>query len=1273
MDYRIIIPNKLVAPLRASCIFFVLVSSFCQSIFPQSQKIIPVSPEAAALAKMVNYPVDLNTGVPGISIPLYEIEAGGLKLPVSLSYHAGGFQINERSTRVGLGWSLSTDLQITRTVNGLDDFKSVDGYIANAKMTSYGPGREYPLWANSPFMGRNAYDIAAGNVDGMPDKFNYRLLGKSGSFYFQKNQSGNGYVIMPVPFDNIKITFNDNKFTIIDTDGTTYIFGSEGSVSLTNAANSGHELSGEINSNEGVCIDCVISAWKCKEIVNATQTDRITFSYEKKAAIQIKRRPEFIEYYNNGNPCGLSRYIRADHLSNEIDSYEELLRKYPFYYLSSPKYIEHFADSKSLLHLPYFNEQNALYDKTFEIEQSLPNLSAVTVSGLALTSIEFRGGSVVFSGADQLVSIRILNANNTEIKSFKFYQSYTQPLYLQEAKITNGQSFMGTLYLDSILLGKGNDVFERYKLLYKHKYCFGDHLKGSDAWGYSNQFTQERYVSRTSITVPYQQIKQRYYRNVENGCVNTIEDASFNIGNPTNIEEPERDAAQRGILKRIVYPTGGYVDFDFESNKYGIKVTSQRVQIPRMAGGLRIRSINFFDGEAILPISQKYYTYGDLEDGIGILINAPSLTFDARSFGYKTFSTAQTVSYLTGPEFFDSGDEMFPPLPSNCNTRECLKISFQEKRTTYRPISSLNYTYSNGSPIYYTKVTEYNHEKGQKTGKIVHTFYKPNDFEPYLFYSDNKVPGTDIDILQADGLMGEEKLLEEFKYENGKYLLIHAKESVYSKYTRPEHIKVVYSFLNTIYRIESGEFLGSEIDLYNRNYQFATSPYSADIEYTAGEYGIQVGKLLLTGTKDKWINANDSVSVHTAYYYDNSNFLQPSRIVTTDSKGYQASRFLKYSYDYGGVDVYDQMRSKNMLSQVIEEIDYNNTLSKEISRSKTNYSYFSSGPGFFVPKTIEKSYGGEVPDTVLHFDLYDLRANVLQLREKNAIIKSYLYGYNNKYPIAEVIGIPYSEVSNKVDVNALQTVTNEVELNTVLASLRDSLRKAMVNTFTYNPLIGLASKTDEKGLRYHYKYDSFNRLESISNQNNQVIKKYNYFTTEPDISVANPNYYVNIPIMETFYKRLTDNSIISYNYTENGGKHLAFDSFSANATAESSLDSLGPLSAPSNVVGKTGLVKLILTCFYEVYPIPEDAHLDIIKDGSVVASSRFSSDYFSPKLVYLPPGNYQLSVRQDNNFNGSTTVCYVYPEYAAQIILKQGEAFDFEGGKPKKFIRINRV
>lgn len=219
----------------------------------QPNKIVPVSPEAAALSKMINYPVNLNTGIPDISIPLHEITAGKLVLPITLQYHAGGFRINERATRSGLGWSLSSDLQITRAVNGLDDFKAVSGYLANALVKSkdtlrnYQDNNEYPLYSVTPAPYRNQYDIATGEKDGSPDKFNYKLLNKSGSFYFQKNNSGTDYTIVPVPYDDIKITWNRGQFKIVDTDGTIYFFGDvipQSGWDIDDAVDLGFETSG---------------------------------------------------------------------------------------------------------------------------------------------------------------------------------------------------------------------------------------------------------------------------------------------------------------------------------------------------------------------------------------------------------------------------------------------------------------------------------------------------------------------------------------------------------------------------------------------------------------------------------------------------------------------------------------------------------------------------------------------------------------------------------------------------------------------------------------------------------------------------------------------------------------------------------------------------------------------------------------------------------------------------------------------------------------------
>uniref|UniRef100_UPI0022E6DFA9 hypothetical protein n=1 Tax=Bacteroides bouchesdurhonensis TaxID=1841855 RepID=UPI0022E6DFA9 len=74
-----------------------LVPTFGQVVKLDMPQIFPVSPEAAVLDKFHSYPVDHCTGVPDIRIPLYEIVAGDITLPVTLSYHASGLKPHDGS------------------------------------------------------------------------------------------------------------------------------------------------------------------------------------------------------------------------------------------------------------------------------------------------------------------------------------------------------------------------------------------------------------------------------------------------------------------------------------------------------------------------------------------------------------------------------------------------------------------------------------------------------------------------------------------------------------------------------------------------------------------------------------------------------------------------------------------------------------------------------------------------------------------------------------------------------------------------------------------------------------------------------------------------------------------------------------------------------------------------------------------------------------------------------------------------------------------------
>lgn len=77
-----------------------------------------VSPEVAALGKFVDMPVSRHTGIPDISIPIYNLGVGKLTVPIDLKYHLSGHQVDEVASQVGLGWTLGAGGVVTQDIQG---------------------------------------------------------------------------------------------------------------------------------------------------------------------------------------------------------------------------------------------------------------------------------------------------------------------------------------------------------------------------------------------------------------------------------------------------------------------------------------------------------------------------------------------------------------------------------------------------------------------------------------------------------------------------------------------------------------------------------------------------------------------------------------------------------------------------------------------------------------------------------------------------------------------------------------------------------------------------------------------------------------------------------------------------------------------------------------------------------------------------------------------------------------------------------------------------
>lgn len=132
---------------------------------------------------------------------------------------------------------------------------------------------------------------------------------------------------------------------------------------------------------------------------------------------------------------------------------------------------------------------------------------------------------------------------------------------------------------------------------------------------------------------------------------------------------------------------------------------------------------------------------------------------------------------------------------------------------------------------------------------------------------------------------------------------------------------------------------------------------------------------------------------------------------------------------------------------------------------------------------------------------YNPNSNQPYMVEDRLTKSIYLWGYNNQYLVAKVIGSDYNTVITRISQlnidNATALNNNDVAVRALLNGLRTSFASdplVQVTTYTYSPLIGMTSETSPDGRTIYYEYDGFNRLHLIKDDQGKVLKKicYNY-------------------------------------------------------------------------------------------------------------------------------------------------------------------------------------
>lgn len=1088
---------------------------------PELPQMIPPSPEASALGKYGEIPVGKSTGVPNISVPVYEIKTSRFNLPISLSYHASGIKVDQTATWVGLGWSLNAGGVITRTILGEPDYITSVDYIPRAEEISFPEDQD---WLEAVLTGGSS-------IDTEPDNFYYNFLSHSGKFIF--GQNGEPITIITSP---LKIDVDGSDFVITDQHGNVYKFADKESVVY--------------KSYPAERVTTQVSSWYLTSMISADRSDTISFHYEEE--------PQSSQEYSYGfsQVLGPTSTLKPGTPCGDGTHYDPV--------------------SVNISYRDYFP--------------------------LRIKTIKFRGGKVDFvskagrkdansSSLDSVVvySYDFKEHDYTFVKAFKlemgYFYSSIDNLY------TNSDIYKYRLRLDKIIESdKSSKDIRTHSFNYNEQQLPPVNNLAQDYWGfYNGQKGNTNLIEEQTVTVP-----------------TNLAPKTYTIGGA--IRTPSKLHMKAGMLTKVHYPTRGYSEFEYEPHRY-VHGKSKK-EIPKSVSvyasemvGRENQDSEIFDSEGkhdlqlLINISKLpnldgdeekpfvrltqistgkviNFTYADSNGPVAIskpISLAPGkYELYAMAKGHAGVSAAMMITYkiyseeldiregmglrIRSIKNFDSDGEplytdlyeygsngtgaVLSPISDVMYMNFKKKYSYNKKsgifctiichheRTVYSSSTSYPLSTFSGSPIIYPFVSKYRTDNNNRLGKTTFSF----NFETAMVMPAPPAYKNGLQVLSNSWANGKIASETHYRYSGGSYIRVSGKRFSYRSVKGPEG---------------RGLKIGRTIE----HMGCWTAPRKIH-EYYYFDYPIFTGVKLPSQTTETLYDdsgENKLIETTTDYYYDNLEHLQPTRVVTTTSKGEEVTKHIRYPHEMvaEGRDangIYGEMVARNMVAALVEE----ETRKGGKTVRKRGTDYYSPHGQAIVPHTLTVQAGENLGEIRLRYHKYDRNGNPLTLSKEGGTKISYQWGYDGSLPIAECKNAAdgeffytgFEEDGEKGDARtgschsggARFTTGDKVapglngkaykisywykdgggwafsgelpymgqELTGTLDDIRIYPDDAQMTTYTYHPLNGATSATDANGITTFYEYDGLGRLEAIKDQDGNILRhlKYNYQSEE---------------------------------------------------------------------------------------------------------------------------------------------------------------------------------
>lgn len=985
------------------------------------------TPNVSQLSRYDDLSINEYLGIPDISIPLGNLKLADINIPLTISYQATGIKVNQDASSVGLGWDLNTLGSMVQIVRGDDDMKPY--YKESYRLLPDYFSSNYPDFAElipGSYNENVKIPDKTPSVEPVQEKYGYRVLFRDyfpirGKFVYNQQfrysttrwDSEPDVFIINILGETLHCVTSDFPKDITNAGAYSY----SRKIAVLNKI--GYKVEEGLNDETWVVINPHGTRFyfdKKQSFISRTRVDSgmlgIVGGYGDSSE-GITSNRWYLTKIETTSGISLSLYYSVSEEAKFITKGNGTVE-----YVTSDQQINYDPGYPPVyLTYIYYNKAPITYNITETASSEKQYVLSSVVSSL--------GSKIGFKYTDredipqykrlETITFSTEGPTTEPAKTIHFFYDYRTNQVEGKRLFLNSIDVNGELY---------NFKYNQTQLPPRNSFA-------QDYWGYYNGS-----LNNNSLVPNPKRFGYVVKPNLESHYNPIVNNMSANL-----------NYIKAGILEKLIYPTGGSVEFEYELNTFNNFWVPNYTNTnnPRSADsegfGLRVKSVIHKDENAKILKRRIYEYYGGKsvifhqfdKDGSVHWIDRLNFYFSTSNY-FKAMSTASLGDVNPFSTHTGIGYDSVSCIFDNISNQKKYKIT-----THYH--NMLHYA-SAYQPI---------------TRNLLHTIHMPS-FENSRYPKNGTI--KEKDYYNDSGRLVKR---EEFQYENKKSELFYGAKLM--------KIQDVYKA-----SIEGGSYM------------------PGISRYLLAYYPIFDFESLLSEKKEISYDGNQGIEIVTSYGY-NANRLLSSTKVENSQKNLQY-HYLRYPTDYNTVDIYKKMINNNMLTPVIKEsaVTHDGEVINEVT---TNYAE-STTKQLILPSSIQSnSSENNSLRTEVTFDQYNTKGSIQQITV-DGMPTVYLWAYSGLYLVAEIKNTTYDVAEAALVEVGLSSASM---LGSILApditkldKLRSvaSLKNALITTYTYKPLVGMTSMTDPRGVVTTYEYDSFGRLSKVKDANGKVINSYDY-------------------------------------------------------------------------------------------------------------------------------------------------------------------------------------